>query len=357
VEENTHTKYLERFSRWKILIILLTLLLLAIIFLSLNVGFSQISFWHISKILAKNVPFLGDLTHFSDIPRIEEVIVMQIRLPRILGGALVGIALAIAGVVYQGVFRNPMADPYVIGASSGAALGAALAIVLGLGFSLFGINTVPIFAFVGCLSSVLMVYSISRIGSRVQTTTLLLVGLSVSIILSAIVTYLQTIAGERLHALTFWIMGGFTYVEWGDVFSILPFIIVGVGVIYLHSRDLNLFVLGENEAQHLGVDIEKTKLILLFFSALVTAAAVSIGGLIGFTGLVIPHITRIVIGADHRILIPCSAIIAAAFMILCDCLARVVAAPAELPVGVVTAMFGGPFFIYLLLRKRKSVIN
>ena len=355
--EKTQTKYLKRFSRWKMLLILLILLLLAIIFLSLNVGFSQISFWNISKILAKNVPFLGDLTHFSDISRIEEVIVMQIRLPRILSGALVGIALAIAGVVYQGIFKNPMADPYVIGASSGAALGAALAIVLGLGFSFFGINTVPIFAFIGCLCSVLMVYSITRVGSKVQTTTLLLVGLSVSILFSAIVTYLQTIAGERLHALTFWIMGGFTYVEWGDIFGILPLVIIGVGAIYLYSRDLNLFVLGEDEAQHLGVDTEKTKLILLFFSALVTAAAVSISGLIGFTGLIIPHITRILIGPDHRILIPCSAIIAATFMILCDCLARVMAAPAEVPVGVITAMFGGPFFIYLLLRRRKSVFS
>jgi iron complex transport system permease protein len=357
MEENSDTKYLERFSRWKIIIILLSLLLLAIIVLSLNVGFSQISFWNISKILIKNVPFLGDLTKFSDIPRIEEVIVMQIRLPRILSGALVGISLSTAGVVYQGIFKNPMADPYVIGASSGASLGAAIAIVLGLGFSVFGINTVPIFAFIGCLSSVLLVYSISRVGSRVQTTTLLLTGLSVSILFSAVVTYLQTIAGERLHALTFWIMGGFTYVEWGDMFSTLPFIIVGVIAIYVYSRDLNLLILGEEEAQHLGVNVEKTKLILLFFSALVTAAAVSISGLIGFAGLIIPHITRLLIGADHRILIPCSAIIAATFMMLCDCLARVIAAPAEVPVGVITAMVGGPFFIYLLRGKRKAVIN
>ena len=356
MEESTQAKYLGRFSRWKILIVLLILLLLAVIVLSLNVGFSQISFMNISKILIKNVPFLGDLVQFSDIPRIEEVIVMQIRLPRILSSAFVGIALATAGVVYQGIFKNPMADPYVIGASSGAALGAALAIVLGLGFSLLGISTVPIFAFIGCLFSVLLVYSISRVGSRVQTTTLLLTGLSVSILFSAIVTYLQTIAGERLHALTFWIMGGFTYVEWGDVFSTLPLIIAGVGAIYIYSRDLNILVLGENEAQHLGVNVEKTKLILLFFSALVTAAAVSISGLIGFTGLIIPHITRILIGADHRILIPCSAIIAAIFMMLCDCLARVIATPAEVPVGVITAMCGGPFFIYLLRRKRKSVV-
>ncbi len=353
MEENPQTNYLKRFSRWKIYIILLIFLLIVIVVLSLNIGFSKISFWNISKILLKNVPFIGDFAKFPEVPAVEEVIVMQIRLPRILGGALVGAALATAGVVYQGLFRNPMADPYVIGASSGAALGAALAIVLGLGFSLFGFNTVPIFAFLGCLSSVLLVYSISRVGKRVNTTTLLLTGLSVSILFSAIVTYLQTIAGERLHALTFWLMGGFTYVEWIDVFSILPFIIVGISVTYIYARNMNILALGEDQAAHLGVELEKTKFILLFASALITAAAVSISGLIGFAGLIIPHLTRLLTGPDHRILIPCSAILSATFMIICDCLARVIAAPAEVPVGVITAMFGGPFFIYLLHWKKK----
>jgi iron complex transport system permease protein len=211
-----------RFSRWKLYVVLLILLLAVLAFLSLNVGFSQISFVNVSRILAKNVPFIGHLAQFSNVSEVEEVIIMQIRLPRILAGALVGAALATAGVVYQGIFKNPMADPYVIGASSGAALGAALSIVLGLGFSLLGVNSVSIFAFFGCLSSVLVVYSVSRIGSRVPTATLLLTGISVSILLSAVVTYLQTIAGERLHALTFWLLGGFSYVEWGDVVSALP---------------------------------------------------------------------------------------------------------------------------------------
>jgi len=342
-----------RFSRWKLYVILLILLLAVLAFLSLNVGFSQISFVNVLRILVKNVPFLGHLAQFSNVSEIEEVIVMQIRLPRILAGALVGAALATAGVIYQGIFRNPMADPYVIGASSGAALGAALSIVLGLGFSLIGVKSVPIFAFFGCMASVLLVYSVSRVGSRVPTATLLLTGISVSILLSAVVTYLQTIAGERLHALTFWILGGFSYVEWGDVVNALPFVALGIVITYVYSRDLNIFGLGEEQAEHLGVRVERAKLILLFSSSLMTAAAVSIAGLIGFVGLIVPHFVRLLVGPDHRVLIPSSAILAASFVVVCDDLARVVASPAELPVGVITAICGGPFFIYLLRRKKQ----
>jgi iron complex transport system permease protein len=353
VKIDAQATHLERFSRWKTYLILLILLLVMTIILSLNLGFSQISFLDILKIFIKNVPFIGNFAHFSNVQVVEEIIIIQIRLPRILSGALVGAALAASGVIYQGVFRNPMADPYVIGASSGAALGASLAIVLGLGFALLGVNTIPVFAFLGCLASVLLVYFISRVGSRVPVTTLLLSGISISIFLSAIVTYMQTIAGERLHALTFWLMGGFSYIEWKDVWSVLPFIFVGIGVTYLYSRDLNLLVLGEDQAEHLGVELEKTKLILLVSSALMTAAAVSISGLIGFIGLIIPHLTRLLTGPDHRVLLPASVILGASFMVICDGLARVIASPAEVPVGVITAVCGGPFFIYLLRRKRK----
>lgn len=320
---------------------------------SLNLGFSPISVQDVLKILAKNIPIIGSAFHISGISSVEEIIIMQIRLPRILAGALVGASLATAGVIYQGIFRNPMADPYVIGASSGAAVGASLAIVLGVGFAWFGISTIPIFAFVGCMATILLVYSISRVGSRVPITTLLLSGIAVSYFLLAIVTYMQTIAGQRLHALTFWLMGGFSYVEWNDVWSVLPFVLVGIIITYLYSRDLNLLVLGEEQAQHLGVELERTKLILLFSSALITAAAVSVGGPIVFVGLIIPHVTRILVGPDHRVLLPASILLGASFMVICDALARILAAPSEIPVGVITAVFGGPFFIFLLRRKKK----
>ena len=346
--------HLRRVSHWKLYFVLLTGILLLVFIFSLNIGFSNIPFDNILKILAKNVPILGDFVEFSGFSEVQESIIIHIRLPRVLGGALVGVALAVAGVAYQGIFRNPMADPYTIGAMGGASFGAAVAIVLGVGVALLGVNTVPIFAFIGALVSVFLVYAISREGPRVPITTLILSGLTVTIFFNALVTYLKLIAGERLHALTFWIMGGFTYTNWTDVSTIFPLVIIGTIVVYLYARDLNILVLGEEQAQHLGVELEKVKKILLAAGALITAAAVSISGLIGFVGLIIPHLTRILIGPDHRILLPTSAIVGASFMMICDALARVIIAPTELPVGVITAVTGGPFFIYLLRRKSRG---
>jgi iron complex transport system permease protein len=299
---------------------------------------------------------VGDYTHFP-VPELEATIITQVRLPRIFCAATVGAALAAAGAVYQGLFRNPMADPVTIGASAGAALGATAAIVLGIGVSLLGVNTIPVFAFIGCLSTVLFVYSISKVGPKVPVHTLLLSGIAVSIFLSAIVNYLQTIAPDKLHQSQFWLMGSFSYSEWSEVLTVLPLVLIGTGVIYLYSRDLNLLALGEEEAQYLGVNLERVKKILLVSSALVTAAAVSISGLIAFIGLIIPHFTRLLLGPDHRILLPASILMGASFLVICDGLARVVVSPSELPVGVITAICGGPFFLYLMRRKKKADIS
>jgi iron complex transport system permease protein len=353
-ENEVEATYFERFSRWKLIVILLAVALVLSVVLSLNLGFAQIPFSTILKILAKRMPFLGNLVNSSNVSYVEETIILQIRMPRILAGALVGAALAAAGVVYQGIFKNPMADPYVLGVSAGAAVGASLAIVLGIGFTLLGVSTVPISAFAGSLIAVFVVYNISRVGSRVPITTLLLSGIAVSIFLSAIVAVLQVIAGERLHIIVFWLMGGFSYIEWKDIWVTLPLVCLGTAVIYFYARDLNLLALGEETAQHLGVDVERVKKLLLVFGSLITASAVSISGLIGFIGLMIPHMTRILIGPDHRILLPTSIIVGATFLVICDAVARVIVSPVELPVGVITALSGGPFFIYLLRKKKES---
>jgi iron complex transport system permease protein len=318
------------------------------------VGFARIPFPTILQVLAKRIPFLDSLVGSSNILYPEERIILEIRMPRILAGALVGAALSAAGVVYQGIFKNPMADPYVLGVSAGAAVGASLAIVFRIGFTLFGVNTLPILAFAGSLVAVFVVYNISRVGSRVPVTTLLLSGIAVSIFLSAIVAVLQVIAGKKLHAVVFWLMGGFSGVVWEDVLAILPLIFIGTVIIYFFARDLNILSLGEETAQNLGVDVEKVKKVLLIFGSLVTAVAVSISGLIGFIGLMIPHITRIMIGPDHRVLLPTSIIVGASFLVVCDAVARVIVSPVELPVGVITALSGGPFFIYLLRKKKES---
>jgi len=356
MKTDSEIAHLRRVSHWKLYLAVLLIVFGIVFVLSLNLGYAPIPFSHILTILAKQVPILDNLVGSSNILPKHEVIIVQIRLPRVICGALVGAALAAAGVTYQGIFRNPMADPYVIGASTGASLGAALVIVLGVGVSLLGVNSLQILAFVGSLITVLLVYNISRVGSRVPVTTLLLTGIAVSLFQNAIVTFLKVIAEESLlHGLVFWIIGSLAPTEsWDKVFAILPFILIGTAVAYLYSRDLNILALGEDQAQHLGVEIEKVKTILLVSGALMTAAAVSISGLIGFVGLIIPHLTRVLVGPDHRVLLPTSAIVGASFLMICDALSRVVMGSGEAPVGVITALSGAPFFIYLLRRKRKG---
>ena len=348
------TEYLRRYGRWKYIIVVLIALLGLVTILSLNVGFAQIPTSHIVRILVNEIPILGNMNSGSGLSESERMIITQIRLPRIFAGILVGVSLAASGAVFQGIFRNPMADPYVLGVSSGAALGAALAIVLRVGFTFFGIDTVTVMAFIGAVAATLTVYNIARVGSRTPVVTLLLSGIAVSIFLSAIVSMLQVVAGWDLHKLVFWLMGGFSYAEWKDVWAILPLVCVGIPLAYLFARDLNIMALGEEEAQHLGVDVEKSKKILIVLGSLLTAAAVSISGLIGFVGLIVPHLTRILVGPDHKILMPSSLLTGAIFIVSCDALARVVFVPSEVPVGIITALSGGPFFIYLLRKKKGS---
>ena len=356
MKTDTETAHLRRVSHWKTYLLILLVAFGIVFVLALNLGYAHIPFSDILTILAKQVPVLENLVDSSGVSQTAEVIIVQIRLPRVICGALVGAALATAGVAYQGIFRNPMADPYVIGASTGASVGSALVIVLGVGVSLLGVNTLQILAFVGSLTTVLLVYTISRVGSKVPVTTLLLTGIAVSLFQNAIVTYMKTIASDKLlHGLTFWIIGSLAPTEnWEKVWAILPLIIVGAAVAYMYARDLNILALGEDQAQHLGVEIERVKRILLVSGALMTAAAVSISGLIGFVGLIIPHLTRVLIGPDHRVLLPTSAIVGASFLMICDALSRVIMGSGEAPVGVITALSGAPFFIYLLRRKRKG---
>lgn len=320
--------------------------------ISLNVGYTNIPWSRIFNIILNRIPLLKDFIVTPNYSEGEKLIITEIRLPRIFASILVGMGLSTAGVIFQGIFKNPMADPYVIGVSSGAALGAALAIILGVGFQIFGLNTISIMAFILALTTVFIVYNISKVGGQVPVLTLLLSGIAVSIFLSAILSILQVMSGVELHRLVFWLMGGFSMVEWQAVQSIFPMTCLCIVLSYFFARDLNIMTLSSEEAQQLGVNIERTKVILIAIGALVTAAAVSISGLIGFVGLIIPHIMRIIVGSDHRILIPSALLTGAIFLTLCDSIARVIFIPSELPVGIVTALFGGPFFIYLIRTKR-----
>ena len=348
--------YFKRFARWKIIVILLTLALILTIAFAVTIGPMQIPPLDVYKIIIKNIPFIGDLVRGGS-SSIEEVVILQVRLPRVLAATIVGIALAVAGVVLQGLFRNPMADPYLIGISAGASLGASLAIAFGIGFSFFGlIYSIPLMAFVFALGTVLLVYSVARTGQGVQMLTLLLVGIAVNSFLLAIMAIVRIVSGDAIHAIMAWLLGSLVASNWNYVKIVLPFVVIGVALIYVFAKDLNVMLLGEEEARHLGVDTERLKRIMLVSATLITAAAVSISGIIGFVGLIVPHIARILVGPDHRILIPSSALAGAIVLILCDTIARTIVRPVELPVGIFTSLLGCPFFIYLLRKRKRSVI-
>jgi len=355
IADKVKEKYSKRSKRWKLTLLLLVMTLVVIIILCLNIGFAPISFSDILAILGKQIPFLNHYIDPSSISSVNEAIIVQIRLPRILAGALVGAGLAAAGVMYQGVFRNPMADSYLLGASAGASFAYTLATVYGgtLVLNFFGLGLFQIVAFLGAVLTVFLVYFMSRVGNKVPITTLLLSGIVVNIFILALQTVFELRSGKALIGIVAWIAGGFTNITWTLIYFVFPFVLIGTVLAYFFTKDLNMLSMGDDTAQHLGVNTERVRQILLLIGSLITGAVVSISGVIGFVGLIIPHMTRLVIGPDHRILLPTSAIVGAIFLILCDSVARVATGASELPVGVITALAGTPFFIYLL-RKRKT---
>lgn len=292
-------------------------------------------------------------------PTTWETVIFDIRLPRILLAALVGAALSQAGAVYQGLFRNPLADPYLIGVSSGAGLGATAAIALGLPVSWGGLGAVSLLAFLGALASTALVYFLSRIGGRSSTVALVLAGVAVGAFLSSVTTFLMFRAQDAfrtVHALG-WMMGSFALSSWVKVHLLAPVLVLGGGLLWAYAHRLNVLQLDDEQAHQLGVPVERTRLILIVVATLVTSTAVSVCGVVGFVGLIVPHAVRLIWGPDHRFLLPMGALCGAAFMILADGAARALISPAELPVGVVTAFCGAPFFLYLLHQKRRSLIR
>lgn len=276
---------------------------------------------------------------------------------RIVMGLFVGAGLAVAGAVMQGMFRNPMASPYILGLSSGASFGAALGILFAIPF-IPAVVSAPLLAFIFCLLTMFLVYSIARTGGVTHTETLLLTGIAVGSMMSALVSFLTFIAGDKMEGIVFWTMGnlGGSMVSWDSIAFVAPAVTAGIIVMLLFAKDLNAMMLGDAHAMDLGVDVGKVRLILLIASSLVTAAAVAFVGVIGFVGLIIPHIFRIMLGPDNRLLIPVSALGGATFLILCDYLARIIApAYGVLPIGVLTALIGAPYFIFLLRRRKREI--
>ncbi len=281
----------------------------------------------------------------------EAIIIFQIRLPRTFMALLVGSGLAVAGVAMQALFKNPLADPYVLGASSGAGFGAALIISLGVVSAIF----VPLAAFSGAIIASFTVYALSMIGPRSSVSLLLLSGIALSTFFSALISYLMFVAGSNLQELVFWLMGGLWASTWQYVEITFPVVLVGTIILYAYARDLNLMLSGEESAQHLGVSVENLKKILLVTFSFVVGVAVAFCGIIGFVGLIVPHVVRTFTGPDHKALIPASALFGGILLIWADIIARSAIPGTEVPVGIITALLGAPFFMYLVRSKRKNI--
>ncbi|MHB8994182.1 MAG: FecCD family ABC transporter permease [Armatimonadota bacterium] len=279
------------------------------------------------------------------------IIVLQLRLPRVILAALVGICLALAGAIMQALFQNALADPYLVGVSSGAGLGAVVAIMLGVPLAFLGLTAIPLLAFIGALGVVFLVYVLARRGGRVQTGTLLLTGIAVGSLVSAVTSFLMMVMQQDLRQVLFWLLGGLSGRGWQEVWVILPQAALGLGAALVLSRPLNMLLLGDEAAASLGMNIQTSKRLLLALASLLAAGAVAVSGVIAFVGLVVPHVTRLAVGPDHRRLLPVCALSGALLMILSDIAARVLLAPTELPIGIITSALGCPFFLYLLHRQ------
>ena len=305
------------------------------------------------QILASRLPGI-ELTQTW--PESSETILMNLRLPRIALAGVVGAALAMSGAVYQGMFRNPLADPYLIGAASGAGLGATVVLVLGLGSAVLGQSLLPLAAFVGATSAVAIAYVMARSSEGLPLANLILAGVAVAAMAGALTTLLLIRSDPDVRPVLSWLLGGFASARWSHPLLVLVYLAPCAVLFLAYGRVLNVLQVDEEYAQQLGVNVESTKLLLVGAATLATAAAVSFSGLIGFVGLIAPHAVRLMWGVDYRLLVPMSALAGAGFLIAADLVARTVTSPSELPVGVVTASVGAPFFLYLLRRRRRVLM-
>jgi iron complex transport system permease protein len=329
------------------------ILLVVSFLLCLGIGAVELPVKDIVGILLHRLPWIGDAITPTWSPAYEQIL-LKVRLPRIVLGMLVGAALAVAGSGFQGVLRNPLADPYTLGVSSGASVGAAVIIFFGMQYSLVGAWTLPLVAFLTGLLTLWGVLTLARDGGKIPTNSLILSGVVMQSFLGAIVSFLTAMSKQTINEIMFWMMGGLSFRGWSYTLMLSPYVLIGIVVIWSCARSLNLLALGERQASHMGLHVERLKMRTLIVSTLLTAAAVSVSGVIGFVGLVIPHIIRLITGPDYRLIVPLSALGGAIFTIWCDTIARSILAPTEIPLGVVTAFIGAPFFAYLLYRNKKQ---
>ncbi len=321
----------------------------AILLLGLWYGRYPISFHKLFCLLAKGPVEQGD--------DLAAIIVFNIRFPRLLLATVVGVSLSTSGVVFQGLLRNPLADPFTLGVSTGAAFGATVAMIfgLGIGWSFGGLGLLPVICMIGAVAALLLVIQLSRSNGILMPAQMILAGIVVSTFLSALISLMKSLEEESLSAIVFWMLGSFSGRGWIHVAFACPYVLVGLFLFMAYAKELDIMTLGDNEAYHLGVDVGKTRLILLISACLSTAASVAVSGVIGFIGLVVPHLVRMIQGPNHKRLLVGSALLGAFLMVVSDLVAQnLLPGGEELPVGVITTLLGGPFFCYILsLRKGK----
>lgn len=336
------------------LFFLLVILLAAMIF-SVSVGSADLSFADSLRLVAAKLLPLDRLGETAQLGSKYEVIVWKVRMPRIAMAVLVGAALSVVGAAFQGIFRNPLADPHILGVSSGAAFGVTLSMLTGGVADFLGLGAVGVSAFAGALVTVFLVYNVSKISGAVSVTSMLLTGTAISTLLSSLISLLMTFDNDRIEKVYMWTMGSFSAATWEKIGFLSIFVFVGTGVLLLYAGKLNIILMGDDDAKCLGIDADRVRRRIIVAASLLVGAAVAVSGIIGFVGLIIPHCVRLAAGADSRRLMPYSFFVGAIFVTLCDTVARTVAAPTEIPVGIITSIFGAPYFIFLVLRRRKKV--
>jgi iron complex transport system permease protein len=359
----------KKLAGWAAILIILTIMLIAVTVVATaigpaNIGIDKVALIIVSDVISR-IPVVSSHVHVTQTWTDGEAgIIMLVRLPRVILALLVGATLSVAGTAAQAIFKNPMADPYILGVSSGAAFGAALVITFGLysitlavplGLFTVHFGAIQIGALAGGLLATFIVFNIGRTGEKMPVETIILSGIAVSSFFSAMTSFLMYVGGHTLSQVVYWVMGALWSADWNAVYLMLPATIAGCAIIVAFSRDLNMLLLGDEPATHLGTNVPLVKAGILALMSLITAVAVSVSGIIGFVGLIIPHMMRLVVGPDHRILIPSSILAGAMFLTAADTFSRMIIQPTEIPVGIITALIGAPLFVYLLARKKKSV--
>ncbi len=331
--------------------------LCALAIASVTLGAANITYIDTIKILFHQLPVIGDNIDVSDLPKMSIAIIVNLRLPRIILSIMVGALLASSGAVYQSVFRNPMADPFILGISTGAALGAALAIIMGFQVDALGVTSITIAAFIGAVLTTLAVYHIANVGIRTSVLNLILTGVAISYLLSAALSLLIAFNRDALERIVFWMYGSFALSSWSEVRVLVPIFLVTILGLLFKGRVLNIMTLGEEVSISLGIDIKKERRWLLLITSIATATAVSMCGIIGFVGLVVPHAIRLVLGPDNRKILPLSMLVGASFLVVCDAIARSLLPPMEIPIGIMTSVVGAPYFIYLIIKNKRKAIG